>query len=283
MNEILPNSSNYKVGDIVIGYDGQWYILSQRHNWSLMKNSPGRDKIIAKIRKLKNRSIGNLIELLAFYVNPKDGQIYIVNAWGSVQYASAYAFYLILRILDYYEIDPIKYLNISINLGPKKSLENIKNQIMKNEIKYIFEDYYCDPTICYEINDSITKCQSYSTITDKDLKEAKTHIDVQSLMKTEKEKFIADLYELIDTDFYKIDDFFYYAKEGSWDLWSWVPFVFNSLYPNSHIINISKSPGFGPELNQIVQSENYLVGLQAYLLFKEGWIEDDSIFANFDT
>ena len=54
--------------------------------WVVLKNSPNKSQIENRIKKLKIRSIDNLIQILAVYVDPTDKHRYINNAWGSVKY-----------------------------------------------------------------------------------------------------------------------------------------------------------------------------------------------------
>ena len=135
MSKILPDPTQYRNNAIVIGYDGRWYQLNSKKLWVVLKNSPTKSQIENRIKKLKIRSIDNLIQIMAFYVDPIDKQRYIDNAWGSVQYGTAYACYLILRILDHYGYDPLQYLNLKIQLGKSTSINTVKNQIIKREIK----------------------------------------------------------------------------------------------------------------------------------------------------
>ena len=185
---------------------------------------------------------------------------------GVVSNITAYACYLVLRIFDHYGYNPLQYLNLKVKLGKSTSISAVKNQIIKKEIKYIFEDY-CDPTICYEIDKETSQCQSASTLTHSDLKEAHPPINVKSLINEERTHFIKDLYQLIDKEFATVEDLFDYARNRAWNLWSWIPFLFQSLYPLAKVEKIPKSPGFGPEMNQMVQSDNYNIGSQMTYLF----------------
>jgi len=273
MNQINPNPTNFIDKAINIGLDGKWYVLN-KGKWILTKNSPTTDQIKNII---KSQSIKTLIDQLASYIDPSDHQKYTDNCWGSVQYGTAYAFYLCLRIIDFYGDDPIKLLNLHVNLGQPKTLDSIKKALIKRKVNDMFEEY-CDPYICIKIDQNTDQC-SRASIHRKTLKPA----IYNKKIKDAREEMKTDLYQVIDTDFKTMDDYFRYAQDSAWDLWTWLPFVFNALYPHSKIKNVPDSPGFGPEMNVLVQKENYLIGLYAYLLVKHQWITNPDVFCCFDT
>ena len=60
------------------------------------------------------------------------------------------------------------------------------------------------------------------------------------------------------------------------------PTVFKTVYPDS-TLSVHKSKSIGPILNQLVQSDNYSIGLYAWILVRDGYIKDESCLSGFDT
>ena len=73
-----------------------------------------------------------------------------------------------------------------------------------------------------------------------------------------------------------------FCQNTAWDLWTAADFLSKLVFPNLKI-EIQKSPGSGPVLNQIVQSGNNITGTQCWLLHHYGYITDIEDFAHFDT
>lgn len=66
------------------------------------------------------------------------------------------------------------------------------------------------------------------------------------------------------------------------DLWGAAPLVAYACFQDL-CLETPASPGFGPPLNIVVQSENYKVGLCCALLQIYGLVEDEEPFKDFDT
>jgi hypothetical protein len=79
-----------------------------------------------------------------------------------------------------------------------------------------------------------------------------------------------------------VDESFVSFKTAA-TLWTTMRIIFDAVYPNASITT-KQSPGIGPILNQMVQSDNYRIGLMGWLLVKNGWVTNPDIsFKGFDT
>ncbi len=78
------------------------------------------------------------------------------------------------------------------------------------------------------------------------------------------------------------------ARNNSWDLWTISLTLCEWLYGKEYedYLNeaIEKSPGVGPVLNVLVQSQNYVVGAVCYRLYVDGLVTDPhTTYNGFDT
>jgi len=71
-------------------------------------------------------------------------------------------------------------------------------------------------------------------------------------------------------------------KEAAWDLWAAADVVAHNFFTNL-VIEAPDSPGYGPKLNELVQSDNFRTGLCCALLVHHGFILNSEAFAGFDT
>lgn len=84
-----------------------------------------------------------------------------------------------------------------------------------------------------------------------------------------------------------LDQAFDLMRQRSWDLWNAAShtgqLVFKTTFSDVEA-NVEASPGVGPSLNILVQSDNYTTALRCYLLLEVGYVADpDTAFADFDT
>ena len=84
-------------------------------------------------------------------------------------------------------------------------------------------------------------------------------------------------------EFTSIEEVFDWCKAEAWDLWSAASFIADFCFKGLNFTNMETPIGFGPLLNKMVQSENYLTGASCFLLMEHGFVTDDSIFSGFDT
>jgi hypothetical protein len=80
-----------------------------------------------------------------------------------------------------------------------------------------------------------------------------------------------------------VDDIFTMFKDFSWDLWSAASFLAPICFDGFALADVPVAPGFGPVLNQAVQSGNYETGLICALLVEHGMVVDTDCFVDFDT
>ena len=79
-----------------------------------------------------------------------------------------------------------------------------------------------------------------------------------------------------------IDRYLIKQRKRASDLWAAIPKVFRLAFPNTNI-HVVDSPGIGPSLNVLVQSDNYRIGLMCWLLRRYDFVKSDSCFRGFDT
>jgi len=84
------------------------------------------------------------------------------------------------------------------------------------------------------------------------------------------------------TDIRDLDHAFEILRNMGWDLWSAVPYLAGHLL-EYEIIKEPEVSIFGPELNQLVQSENGVTGVLAAILVQLKLVKDEDSFINFDT
>ena len=128
-HDICHDPLIYHVGTIIVGYDGLWYIINKEKNWELLSNSPTNQMIQSRLEK-----DDFTLDELAFYIDPKDGEQYRDHAWNHDDYAISYAFYLCMKVFDYYGYDPLNILGLNITLRDAKNIIYVKNQLIKSEI-----------------------------------------------------------------------------------------------------------------------------------------------------
>ncbi len=75
---------------------------------------------------------------------------------------------------------------------------------------------------------------------------------------------------------------FEFLRKSAGDLWGAAPFVAKACFKDLEV-EAQDSPGFGPKLNVLVQSENYRVGLFCALLLDHKLVGDETPFIGFDT
>lgn len=83
-------------------------------------------------------------------------------------------------------------------------------------------------------------------------------------------------------DYKSVGEIFEGFRNECLDLWTAIPMVFYHVWPDA-TVEVEKSGGTGPILNQIMQSNNNKIGLQAWLLVREKIIDNDACLCNFST
>ncbi|GFR88587.1 hypothetical protein ElyMa_002521700 [Elysia marginata] len=102
---------------------------------------------------------------------------------------------------------------------------------------------------------------------------------------------IPDNIELVEADSLRkcttLDQAFSLMSKRSWDLWTAAAHTAQLVFKTdfSHVeSNVGASPGVGPSINILIQSDNYTTALRCFLLHEVGYIADpDTAYANFDT
>ena len=166
-----------------------------------------------------------------------------VNDWGSCQYSSALAIYEL-------------YFRMREDLSQEDILELL-------EVEYTHNGR-----------------RTFQEIIDKFSKDMDEYYSHELYGRTEVER--EHLKEEISI-FLSIDDIFKFLKNQSWDLWGTSSHVIELVYKDFKLKDVPKSEGHGPEGNIIVQSGNFMTGLECALLFDNGVIQNFYSFANFDT
>ncbi len=103
----------------------------------------------------------------------------------------------------------------------------------------------------------------------------------------EREEMLNKL-ENVNSDSNTLDAVFESAKNNSWDLWTISLTVcewsYGKEYEEYLKESIGKSPGVGPMLNVLTQSQNYVVGAICYRLYVDGLVTDPhTTYNGFDT
>jgi hypothetical protein len=80
-----------------------------------------------------------------------------------------------------------------------------------------------------------------------------------------------------------VADLFRLCNNNAWDLWTATPKIFEAVWPEHPRLDTPTAPGHGPKLNQLVQSDNYLIGTMCWLLRARAVVSDDECFEGFDT
>ena len=169
-----------------------------------------------------------------------------VNKWGSCQYSTAKWFYDTFNAMIDDEItynDALKLLGCRVSYTKIETFDALKDGLIE--------------TLDDRIVDNIEEG------------------DYDDIIETV--KFIKRLQSLTT-----VDEVFYLLKDMSWDLWSAADYVAHQLFTNL-IVEAPKSPGYGPALNQAVQSGNFETGLYCALLVHFGLVQNSEAFAGFDT
>ncbi len=182
-------------------------------------------------------------------IDATSGQGFDVNRWGSCQYASALSMFDCMCLLKQYlsEAEIYQLMGIQITLGEPSP--NFHQQMV---------DYY-------------------RTVTGLDGKP----FEEDHPLNQEYLEFSQTIYQEL-TEATNVDQYFDILKSVN-DLWTVMPIIFESIYPRSHFPGLT-CPGQGPELNQMMQSDNLVIGLQAWLLVEKGWVtEPDTAYEGFDT
>ncbi len=79
------------------------------------------------------------------------------------------------------------------------------------------------------------------------------------------------------------DDFFLCFRISASDLWTAAPQIAEYFLEDLKIKGVKKAPGVGPVGNQLVQSENYMTGLNCALLKDLDIVRSSESFSHFDT
>lgn len=84
-----------------------------------------------------------------------------------------------------------------------------------------------------------------------------------------------------------LDQAFGLMRKRSWDLWNAASHTAQLVFKTSFSeveASVEASPGVGPSLNILAQSDNYTTALRCYLLLEAGYVADpDTAYADFDT
>lgn len=90
---------------------------------------------------------------------------------------------------------------------------------------------------------------------------------------------LVDIFEKPVVD---LDHSFRLARSSAYDLWTWADRAANACWQQLRV-DCPTAPGFGPPMNQLVQSVNYKTGVQCAMLQWYGFAQDATSFAGFDT
>lgn len=179
------------------------------------------------------------------FVTDVTGIDFWVNYWGSCQYSSAYAMFLTLCELNYYLSYPdiFKLLNVIVTGLDKKM--NITD-VLPN-IKNMLEN------------------------------------DINSIIEDEDGRI--NIIEKLNT-INSIDEIFILMQNIAWSLWASVPTVFKYIFPETKLESVAIGDlQIAPNGNHTIEytRNNLMIGLQCWILYKEGYVENDECFRNFDT
>lgn len=84
------------------------------------------------------------------------------------------------------------------------------------------------------------------------------------------------------TKIFTIEEVLRFMRMKAFDLWTAAEIVAEACFDNL-LVTAPNAPGFGPEMNQLVQSDNYTTGVYCYLLKHYKFVNSDEYFKNFDT
>jgi hypothetical protein len=189
---------------------------------------------------------GDTTKRLHEKINATSGQEFDVNRWGSCQYAYALSMFDCLEKLKAYltEDEMWSLLGIQVTLGEPNS--SYHQKIVRGHRAGMGLD---EPEVKSETPGFREYCQNIN----QQLNQATT-----------------------------IDQYFHILKTAD-DLWTALPFIFDAIYPNSELPNIP-TPGHGPVFNQVIQLDNFVIGLSGWLLYHNGWVTNpDTAYEGFNT
>jgi len=170
-----------------------------------------------------------------------------VCAWGSCQYATALAMFRALQLLKQSGLDPLEVFGWGAEIDISAHPAPLP-EVLRKISEYLIEQEHCFVSDGEKLDEkAVARAHALTTAT-------------------------------------SLDDAFDAMRRSAWDLWAAAKRVTEWVYPTPVKINMPASPGYGPEMNRLVQSGNYTTALQCYVLVAIGYILDpDKAFGGFDT
>ena len=88
-------------------------------------------------------------------------------------------------------------------------------------------------------------------------------------------------YRTLKSKYLNYLDFVSDLKRMGYDMWYTIPLLFNSIYPEHKIINLSHVE-IENNRNIAYQQGNDILGIMCYILVNDGYISNTNIFKNFN-
>lgn len=239
------------------------------------------------IRKVirETPSISDIIDNISGYKG------YMINPLGSCQYTTIYGTYSTLcsiydmlkeekghpietreqeieLIRETFGLVGLQISKLEINFNKfDDSIENLKKEIYKN---YEFDDFNENDYIASKEKEDIEEDE------DDDDKEE----DDEDISDSYEFKACVEAYEKVKS----FDDYLTYCCSSSWDLWGTIPLLVENVFKEIEIVGTPEKEGkSGFIMNDIMQKQNYKLGMYMFIMLKLGIVKNFDSFANFDT
>jgi len=205
---------------------------------------------------------------------------YVITDLGSCQYGTIYSTYYTLSTI-YHMLKEEKGYELPDNLQKieliKETFQNLGIQIMKLELDF------------EKINDQIQELKEkfYSHYGFEDFEE-NLNKDAEGVdAEGEADDFDDFEYSKCKEAYEKIknvDDFFVLSRDSSWDLWTAIPDVADVLLKDFEMMDMPHKLGkSGYVLADLLQGDNYKLGIQIFILLTLGIIKHFDSLCGFDT